>query len=131
MRAYAGLQNFVVSRTLRAADYPEVTILREASAVAELRRGSGRDVWLCGGGVLLASLLGAGLVDIVELGVSPTLLTGKGTPMLGAAPRLPSAVPLELTHHRALPSGLLVLEYSVRKTRNARRRTVRVERSAV
>jgi hypothetical protein len=24
-------------------------------------------------------------------------------------------VPLELTHHRALPSGLLVLEYAVRK----------------
>jgi dihydrofolate reductase len=115
MRSYAGLRNYVVSRTLSAADCPEVTILRDASAVAELRRASGKDIWLCGGGVLLASLLGAGLVDTVELGLSPTLLGGEGTPMLGLDARLPSTVPLELTHHRALPSGLLVLEYAVRK----------------
>jgi dihydrofolate reductase len=116
MRAYASLRNYVVSRTLSTADYPEVTILRDTRAVAELRRASGKDIWLCGGGVLLASLLAAGLVDTVELGVSPTLLGGKGTPMLGLARRLPPAVALDLTHHRALPSGLLVLEYAVRKT---------------
>jgi dihydrofolate reductase len=115
MRAYEGLRNYVVSRTLSAADYPEVTILRDASTLAELRRTSGKDIWLCGGGVLLASLLAAGLVDTVELGISPTLLGSGGTPMLGRDPRLPPAVPLELTHHRALPSGLLVLEYAVRK----------------
>jgi dihydrofolate reductase len=119
MRAYAGLQNFVVSRTLRAADYPEVTMLRSVRAVAELGRGSGRDIWLCGGGVLLASLLAADLVDTVELGVSPTLVAGQGTPMLGVARRLPPTVPLRLTHQRALPSGLLVLEYAVRKKRKS------------
>jgi dihydrofolate reductase len=113
MRAYAGLRNYIVSTTLSAADYPEVTILRDTKAVAKLREASGKDIWLCGGGVLLASLLAAGLVDTVERGVSPTLLGGKGTPMLGLAPRLPPAVALELTHHRALPSGLLVLEYAV------------------
>ncbi|MGH9349760.1 MAG: dihydrofolate reductase family protein [Vicinamibacterales bacterium] len=69
--------------------------------------------------MLLASLLAAGLVDTVELGLSPTLVGGKGTPMLGSDPRLPHAVPLELTHHRALPSGLLVLEYAVRKEAEA------------
>jgi dihydrofolate reductase len=114
-RAYKGLRNYVVSRTLAAADYPEVTILRDAAAVADLRRTAGKDIWLCGGGVLLASLLAAGEVDTIELGLSPTLVGGRGTPMLGADARLPSAVRLELTHHRALPSGLLVLEYAVRK----------------
>jgi dihydrofolate reductase len=117
MRAYEGLRNYVVSRTLSAANYPEVTILRDASTLAELRRASGKDICLCGGGVLLASLLAAGLVDTVELGISPTLLGSGGTPMLGLDRRLPPAVPLELTHHRALPSGLLVLEYAVRKAR--------------
>jgi dihydrofolate reductase len=115
MRGYAGLHNYVVSRTLSASDYPEVTVLREAAAVADLRRVAGKDIWLCGGGVLLASLLAAGLVDTIELGVSPTLLSGEGTPMLGLDTRLPPATPLELTRHRALPSGLLVLEYAVCK----------------
>jgi dihydrofolate reductase len=114
MRAYARLNNYVVSRTLASADYPEVTILRDASAVAELRRASGKDIWLCGGGVLLASLLAARLVDTIELGLSPTLLAGEGTPMLGLDAGLPAAVPLELTHHQAFPSGLMVLEYAVR-----------------
>ena len=116
MRAYAGLKNYVVSTTLRAADYPEETVLREASAVDGVRGGPGKDIRLCGGGVLLASLIAAGLVDTLELGVSPRLL-GKGTPMLALAPGLPTAVPLELTGHRALPSGLLILEYGVRRAR--------------
>jgi dihydrofolate reductase len=115
MRAYEGLRNYVVSKTLDATDYPEVTMLRDVTDVADLRRSAGKDIWLCGGGVLLASLLAAGLVDTVELGLSPTLVAGRGTPMLGFDPRLPSAVPLKLTHHRALPSGLLVLEYAVHR----------------
>jgi dihydrofolate reductase len=119
MRAYAHLRNYVVSRTLASADYPEVTILRDASAVAELRRASGKDIWLCGGGVLLASLLAAGLVDTIELGLSPTLLGREGTPMLGLDARVPSTVPLELTHHQVFPSGLLVLEYAVRNVAEA------------
>jgi len=116
MRAYPGLRTYVVSRTLAPADYPEVTILRDAADLAELRRTAGKDIWLCGGGVLLASVLRADLVDTIELGVSPMLSGHPGIPMLAADPGLPSAVPLELTHHRALPSGLLVLEYAVRKS---------------
>jgi dihydrofolate reductase len=119
MRAYEGLRNYVISTTLSPADYPEVTILRDERCVAALRRTSGKDIWLCGGGVLLASLLAAGLVDTVELGLSPVLLGGQGTPMLGPDARLPPTVPLELMRHRALPSGLLVLEYAVRKRADA------------
>ena len=115
MRAYPSLRNYVVSTSLSDAEYPEVTILRDVDAVRALRHAPGRDIWLCGGGVLLASLLAAGLVDTVELGVSPMLLAARGTPMLGLDARLPEAVPLQLTHHRALPSGLLVLEYAVRQ----------------
>jgi dihydrofolate reductase len=119
MRAYPRLRNVVISTSLRAADYPEVTLLagNVEGALAEMRSETGKDIWLCGGGVLLASLLAVNLVDTIEIGLSPTLLGNGGTPMLGLHPRLPKKVPLELTHHRALPSGLLVLEYAVRKTR--------------
>ena len=117
MRAYPGLQNYVVSRTLRSGDYPEVTVLGDdvERTVAELKRAPGKDIWLCGGGVLFRSLLAADLVDTVELGVSPFLLGSAGTPMLALHQPLPRSVRLDLTRHEALPSGLLVLEYTVRQ----------------
>jgi dihydrofolate reductase len=110
-RTYPGLRTYVFSRTLNPADYPEVTVVGDgaASAVADLRRGSGKDIWLCGGGELFRSLLEADLVDTVELGVSPILL-GKGRPLL---PSLESSRKLKLTHEAAFPSGLLVLDYDV------------------
>ena len=48
MRAYPKLRNFVVSRTLRQEDFPEVTILGDNAldAIAALRRADGRDIWL-------------------------------------------------------------------------------------
>jgi dihydrofolate reductase len=116
MRAYPGLTNYVVSRTMRPPDYPEVTILSQdvESFIAKLKRKPGKDIWLCGGGVLFGSLLAADLVDTVELGVSPLLLGCSGTPMLAIDQAIPQYVRLDLTRHAALPSGLLILEYAVR-----------------
>jgi dihydrofolate reductase len=113
--AYPGLATYVISRTLRAVDYPEITILSDPErSVADLRRGTGKDIWLCGGGILFRSLLAAHLVDTVELGVSPLLLGRPGRPMLAVDTPLPRSVRLELTRHSALPSGVLILEYAVR-----------------
>jgi dihydrofolate reductase len=118
MRAYPGLQNYVVSRTLEPDDFPEVTILSHnvERTVADLRDGTGKDIWLCGGGVLFRTLVGAGLVDTVELGVSPLLLGRPGTPMLALDPPLKESVGFELTKHTVLVSGLLILEYTVQKS---------------
>jgi dihydrofolate reductase len=112
-RTYPGLQTFVFSRTLRPQDYPEVTILADdgIATVAALRRDSGKDIWLTGGGQLFRSLLEADLVDTVELGISPILL-GQGVPLLPPSAR---SVRLALTHHQAFPSGLLVLHYDVQR----------------
>ena len=110
-RSYPGLATYVFSRTLKASDYPEVTILAEGGAakVQELRGETGRDVWLCGGGELFRSLLAADLVDTVEVGVSPILL-GQGRLFLPAPGQTRK---LKLTYERAFPSGLLVLYYDV------------------
>jgi dihydrofolate reductase len=134
MRAYPGLRNYVFSRTLDPRDFPEVTIVgADAEAtVADLRSGAGKDIWLCGGGELFRSLLVAGLVDTVELGVSPVLLGRRGTPFLVLELPLERSVRLDLTRHEALPSGLLVLEYAVRRPGRPRkpgRRTRGVEAS--
>lgn len=116
MRAYPGLKNYVVSRTLRPEEFPEVTMLGQGAegAIAELRSGHGKDIWLCGGGVLLRNLLAADLVDTVELGVSPLLLGRSGIPWISLTSPLGDVVRLDLTRNTALPSGLLILEYTVR-----------------
>ena len=110
-RSYPGLRTYVFSRTLRGADYPEVTMLGDngLATVAELRAASGKDIWLCGGGDLFRSLLDANLVDTIELGVSPIVL-GQGRPFLPSPAR---SHHLRLTHQESFPSGLLVLHYEV------------------
>jgi dihydrofolate reductase len=102
----------VVSRTLRAADHPGVTIVTDpVHAATELTAGPGeKDVWLFGGGELFRTLLAAGLVDTVEVAVIPVLLGG-GIPLLpNPAPR----ATLRLTSHRLYEkSGIVFIVYDV------------------
>lgn len=101
----------VFSRTLQAADYPDVTIIADnpALAIRELKGRPGKDIWLFGGGVLFRCLLDLHLVDTVELGVMPILLGG-GIPLL---PPGEQRHPLRLTSSKTLPSGILMLTYDV------------------
>jgi dihydrofolate reductase len=106
-----GMRTVVVSRTLRPADYPDVTIVSDRldEAVAALRREPGKDIWLFGGGLLFRTLLVAGLVDGVEIAVIPVLLGG-GIPMLPPpAPR----TRLRFTGHTVYRSGIVLLHYEV------------------
>jgi dihydrofolate reductase len=106
-----GMKAYVVSSTLRPADHPEVTIIRDrvSETVAALKAEAGKDIWLFGGGVLFRALFDAGLVDTVELAVSPILL-GHGVPLLPEGSRCR----LHLTESETLPkSGILLLNYSV------------------
>lgn len=104
----------VVSRTLRQADHPKVTIIGDdlAARVRALQDAPGKDIWLFGGGGLFKSLLDLGQVDSVELSVIPVLLGG-GTPLLppGGARRK-----LRLVQSRSLKAtGTVMLEYAVAK----------------
>ena len=107
-----GTKNVVVSRTLRPQDYPNVTIIGDEmeEAVSRLREEPGKDIWLFGGGSLFRSLLNAGLVDTVEVGVIPVLL-GEGVPLL---PPPGDRVRLRLTGSRVYEkTGTVSLEYAV------------------
>ena len=113
-----GMRVFVVTRTLRQEDHPDVTIVDNLGAlVAELRSTPGKDVWLFGGGSLFRSLVGLGVVDIVEVGVIPVLL-GEGVPLLPApSPRLT----LILTGHKVYArTGTVFLEYAVNYGRGSK-----------
>ncbi|MGD0891221.1 MAG: dihydrofolate reductase family protein [Terracidiphilus sp.] len=104
----------VVSRTLKAEDHPDTTILSSGihEAVAAMKAESGpqpqKDIWLFGGGVLFRFLLDAGLVDAIDVMVMPVLL-GSGIPFLPEGRRQT----LRLATSKALASGVLQLSYDV------------------
>ncbi|HET9480562.1 MAG TPA: dihydrofolate reductase family protein [Candidatus Polarisedimenticolia bacterium] len=92
-----GMKPYVFSRTLRPEDCPDVTVSASPEyLVPALKAGSGRDIWLFGGGGLFRSLLELGLVDSVEVAVIPVLLGG-GMPLL---PDPAKRTKLKLTSHR-------------------------------
>lgn len=106
-----GVRSVVISHSMRQADYPDVTIVNDPERfVAEQKAKPGKDIWLFGGGALFHSLLGAGLVDGIDVGVIPVLLGG-GIPLLPTpAPR----TRLALRSHRVYEkSGIVRLEYDV------------------
>jgi dihydrofolate reductase len=105
-----GMRIVVVSTTLNSAEHPGLTVVstRVPEAVAALKAEEGKGIWLSGGGVLFRSLLDAGLVDEVSLSVFPILL-GAGVPLLPAGHR----APLKLESSKPLPSGVLMLNYSI------------------
>jgi dihydrofolate reductase len=108
-----GKDVYVISRTLRPEDHPDVTVVADAEAtVSALRAKDGKDIWLMGGGDLFRSLLGAGLVDAVEVAVVPVLLGG-GIPLL---PPGGKSARLKLTDTHRYPSGIVSLSYQVDRT---------------
>jgi dihydrofolate reductase len=110
--AMPGIEVVVFSRTLRAADYPAVTVVSgdPVEHVRALKAAAGKDIWLYGGGELFRTLLEAGLVDTVEPAIVPVLL-GEGIPML---PATGVRTRLRLAGKRVYPkSGIVLLEYAV------------------
>jgi dihydrofolate reductase len=109
-----GVTSVVVSRTLRQEDHPDLTIIGEdvGGALSRLRKASGKDIWLFGGGILFRSLLDLGLVDTIEVGVIPVLL-GSGIPLL---PARSERTTLRLVSSRVYKAtGTVALEYTVQQ----------------
>ena len=114
VKSMPGIQNIVLSRTLRASDYPHVTVRADAErVVTELRAKPGKDIAIFGGGQLFRSLLAAGLVDRVEVSLIPILLGG-GVPLL--PPPAGRAI-LKLRKQRLYEkTGTIGLEYDIVRT---------------
>ncbi len=100
----------VASRTLTEASWQNTEVT--ADIVGELNRRKAADerpIYVFGSAELTDSLLQAGLVDELLIGVAPVIL-GEGTPLFkpASAPR-----PLDLVETRATDTGGVLLRYAV------------------
>ncbi len=108
---YAHLRQYVFSRQLPPSDDPAVTVLADSpvTLVQALKaEQTGRDIWLCGGGELAGQLLPE--IDEVILKLNPVSI-GSGIPVFGRTAGLHQ---FELTGHRALTGGVMLLRYRAR-----------------
>ena len=105
------LPTYVFSNTLPEVSEAHMTLVRDdpAATVRALKQAPGKTIWLLGGGALFAYLLGAELVDQVEVAVVPILL-GRGIRVL---PDFDRHVSLRLQESKSYPRGLTLLTYDV------------------
>jgi dihydrofolate reductase len=74
-----------------------------------LRKQAGKNIWLMGGGEIIASFLDEGAIDEFFITVVPTFI-GEGIPLI--APRHLD-VPLRLRSAESFPDGVVQLHYEV------------------
>jgi len=111
----AGRRTFVFSRQGTPADAPpgvEFVSGEIGSLVEQLRKQPGEDMWLMGGGELIASFLDARAIDEFVISVVPVFI-GDGIPLIAKRHR---NVPLELQSVERFEDGLVQLHYRVQTT---------------
>ena len=111
--AYPGVRNYVLSRTLKAAPDPRVTIVADDGAgfVRRLKSEKGEGICVMGGGDLAKSLFEADVIDEVRLNIHPVLL-GSGIPLFHGFSR---QINLELLYARILEGGCVLVQYRVKR----------------
>lgn len=106
---HSGMPMYVFSKAKPPGERDGVIFVNETPAtfIRKLRRRSGKDIWLMGGGELARAFLDADLVDQLRLGVVPILL-GEGIPLF------PSGFPqrdFSLIENKSYSKGLIALSY--------------------
>ena len=111
----SGMSYRVFTRKPPKRPLPGVEFSAESpkACARRLRRTPGKDVWLMGGGQLIASFLDAGEVDELDLHVIPVLI-GDGIPLI--APRHRD-IELRLVATKKYPDGVVRLRYKVPRSR--------------
>ena len=105
-------RTIVFSRHAPPADAPlGVEFVSEAidPFVSRLREQPGKDIWLMGGGDIIASFLDANAIDEFVISVTPVFI-GDGIPLIARRHR---HVPLDLQSVERFEDGLVQLRYRV------------------
>jgi dihydrofolate reductase len=107
-------RNIVFSRRPSPADAPSgVEFVNDAIGpfVSRLREQPGKDIWLVGGGEIIASFLDEQAIDEFVISVTPVFI-GEGIPLIARRHR---HVPLDLHSIERFEDGLVQLHYRGQK----------------
>src|SRR5271163_4203109 len=110
---------YVFSRSQPPGERNGVTFVDESPTtfVHRLRKRSGKDIWLMGGGELARDFLKADLVDELYLGIVPVLI-GEGIPLF------PSGFPqrdFSLVENKTYSKGMIALKYRRVRSKSKRK----------
>lgn len=100
----------VFSKTLGEVTWNNTRLVKGSAEeeVAQLKKGSGKDLFIFGSAALTDSLTKQGLVDEYRIGLNPLLL-GSGTPMFKPGN---GQIRLNLLEARPMQSGVVLLRYA-------------------
>ena len=106
-----GTKSYLFSRRPRKSLLPGFEWTRETvkTFAKRLRAQPGKDIWMMGGGGLIASFLDEGEIDEFRLHIIPILI-GEGIPLIQPRHR---SIPLKLLSSKAFPDGVVELSYGV------------------
>ncbi|HEY0430137.1 MAG TPA: dihydrofolate reductase family protein [Pyrinomonadaceae bacterium] len=109
---YAGMKNYVFSRTLKKIEDKSVELVSENAVefVRDLKNAEGKDICLMGGGDLAKTFFEAGLIDEIGFNIHPVLL-GSGVPLFHEMNR---QIDLELIECRPFKNGCVYVLYRVK-----------------
>jgi len=107
-----GVKHYLFSRRPQKSLLPGFEWTRETvkTFAKRLRAQRGKDIWMMGGGGIIASFLDEGEIDEFRIHVIPILI-GEGIPLI--QPRHLS-IPLRLLSSKSFPDGVVELNYRVK-----------------
>ena len=110
---YAGVNNYVLSRTLKESPDQNVEIIQEdvVEFIHRLKTEEGKGIFVMGGGLLAKPLFEAKLIDEVGVNIHPVLL-GSGIPLFHEMSR---QIDLELIECKSFKNGCVSITYRVKR----------------
>lgn len=104
-------KNYVFSRQPQESSEPGVEFINEPikTFAQKLRSQPGKDIWMMGGGGIIASFLDEKEIDEFIIHVVPIFI-GEGIPLIETRRR---AVPLKLLSSESYPDGVVRLHYAI------------------
>lgn len=113
------IKNYIFSRRPPKKHAPDVEFVKEpiGEFAKRLRATLGKNIWMMGGGGIIASFLDAGEIDEFVIHVIPTFI-GEGIPLIAPRHRL---VPLKLISARDFPDGVVRLHYAIERPKEKRK----------